>query len=96
MKAVTFVNCGKETFFTWMSLPCKHIFNVCEVVNFPAFDEALGHKRWILVFYLTTNCLSLDIPPLHDQDVDHCVLNLAENKSNLTQSQTFKRALNTA
>ena len=85
MKAVTFVNCGKETFFTRMSLPCKHIFNV-----------ALGHKRWIMVFYLTTNCLSLDIPPLHDQDADHCVLNLAENKSNLTQSQTFKRALNTA
>ena len=82
-----------------MSLPCKHIFKVREVLNLPAFDEALGHKRWTMDFYLTTNRLSPDIPTLHDQDAEHCieyVSTLAENQTTLTQSQKFRRGLKTA
>ena len=34
------------SFFTRMSLPCKDIFKVRELVALPAFDETLVHKRW--------------------------------------------------
>ena len=84
------------SFFTCMSLPCKHIFKVCEVVNLPAWIprkyETLGHKGWKMDFYTTTNRLSPEIPILHDHVVEHCVeyvSTLAENKTTLTQSQKF-------
>jgi len=82
-----------------MSLPCKHIFKVREVVSLPAFDETLGHKRWKMDFYTTTSRLSPGIPILHDHDVEHCVeyvSTLAENKTTLTRSQKFRKGLQTA
>lgn len=87
------------SFFTRMSLPCKHIFKVRELVRLPAFDETLGQKRWGMDFYLTTNRLSLAVPILHDHDLEHCVEYVSshtENKTTLTQLQKFKRSLKTA
>lgn len=76
-------------FFSWMSLPCKHIFKVRELVGLPAFDEALVHKCRTMNFYLTTNHLNT-FPITHGQDWEHsfgCVT-IEESKTNiLTQSQ---------
>ena len=96
LATITHCDCS---FFTRMSLPCKHIFKVRKVVNLPAFDKTLGHKRWTMDFYLNTNRLSPDIPILHDHDAEHCVEYVAthaENKTTLTQSQKFRRGLKTA
>ena len=87
------------SFFTRMSLPCKHIFKVRELVTLPAFDETLVHKRWTMDFYLTTNRLSPALPVLHDDDLEHCVEYvpvIEEKRTTLTQSQKFKKGLKIA
>ena len=61
------------SFFTRMSLPCKHILKVRELLTLPAFDETLVHKRWTMDFYITTNRLSPVLPVLRDHDVEHFV-----------------------
>ena len=82
-----------------MSLPCKHIFKVRELVTLPAFDETLVHKRWTMDLYLTTNRLSPALPVLHDDDLEHCVEYvpvIEEKRTTLTQSQKFKKGLKIA
>ena len=87
------------SFFTRMSLPCKHIFKVRELVSLPAFDETLVHKRWTMDFYLTTDRLRPALPILHDHDHEHCVDYVPiheEKRTTLTKSQKFKRGLKIA
>lgn len=87
------------SFFTRMSLPCKHIFKVRELVALPAFDESLLHKRWTMDFYFTTNRLSPALPILLDHEPEHCVEYVPvheEERSTLTQSQKFKKGLKIA